>query len=309
MPTSGEQIMMRRLAGTDGGEMALGVADGEPEPGWTAERTVRAAPVDRPARLHTRVVRSARVTVHAVGGLLTTVLVFPWITAPQRQALIQRWCRQLLRMLGVDARVHWRHEGGLSGNVLIVANHISWLDIFVLNALQPARFIAKAELKRLPVVGRLIANAGTLFIERDRRRDTQTVNRQTVEALARGDLVAVFPEGTTSDGTGLLKFHSSLLQSIVDAEGHMQPVAIRYRTPGDRHCAAPAYVGDLGLLDSFWRVTGERRITAELHVMPPVPARARHRRDLSRAAEEAIRTALESPLSVPALDRRGDRRA
>ena len=212
-------------------------------------------------------------------------------------------------MLGVEAQVHWRHEGGLPGNVLIVANHISWLDIFVLNALQPARFIAKADLRHLPLVGRLVENAGTLFIERERRRDTHTVNRQTVEALARGDLVAVFPEGTTSDGTGLLKFHSSLLQSIVDAEGHMQPVAIRYRTPGDRHCAAPAYVGELSLLDSFWRVTGERTIRAELHVMPPVPARARHRRDLSRAAEDAIRTALESPLSVPALDRRGDRRA
>ena len=152
-----------------------------------------------------RLVRSARVTVHVVGGLATTVLVFPWVGPPTKQALIRRWSRQLLRMLRVEARVHWRHDGGLPGNVLIVANHISWLDIFVLNALQPARFIAKADLKRWPVVGRLIANVGTLFIERERRRDTHTVNRHTVEALARGDLVAVFPEGTTSDGTGLLE--------------------------------------------------------------------------------------------------------
>jgi len=306
MPTSGDRIMEQQLAGANGPELALGIGGGEPGPGWTTERP---APAERRAHWSTRVVRSARVTVHVVGGLVMTVLVFPWVAQPQRQALIQRWCRQLLQMLGVEAHVHWRHEGGLPGNVLIVANHISWLDIFVLNALQPARFIAKADLRRLPLVGRLVENAGTLFIERERRRDTHTVNRQTVEALARGDLVAVFPEGTTSDGTGLLKFHSSLLQSIVDAEGHMQPVAIRYRTPGDRHCAAPAYVGELSLLDSFWRVTGERTIRAELHVMPPVPARARHRRDLSRAAEEAIRTALESPLSAPALDRRGDRRA
>ena len=161
-------------------------------------------------------------------------------------------------MSKVEARVHWRHDGDMPGNVLIVANHISWLDIFVLNSLQPARFIAKADLRRLPVAGRLIANVGTLFIERERRRDTHTVNRHTVEALARGDVVAVFPEGTTSDGTGLLKFHSSLLQSAVDAKGHVQPIAIRYRTPGDEHCAAPAYVGELSLFGSFWRVTGER---------------------------------------------------
>ena len=89
----------------------------------------------------------------------------------------------------------------------------------------------------------------------------------------------------------------------------MQPVAIRYRTPSDEHCDAPAYVGELSLVASFWRVTGEQELVAELHLMPPLPAQARHRRDLSRAAEDAIRTALESPASVPAPDRRGDRRA
>ena len=307
MPTSGDHALGHGLTGVDGAGIHTRREPGDREPGRVGDRTARS--LSRPTPLPMRLLRSARVTLHVVGGLATTVLVFPWTRPAQRQALVRRWCRQLLRMLRVEPCVHWRHDGGLPGNVLIVANHISWLDIFVLNALQPARFIAKADLRRLPVVGRLVANAGTLFIERERRRDTQNVNRHTVEALARGDLVAVFPEGTTSDGTGLLKFHSSLLQSIVDAEGHMQPVAIRYRTPADAHCAAPAYVGDLSLLDSFWRVTGERRIRAELHVMPPVPARSRHRRDLSRAAEDAIRTALESPLSAPGLDRRGDRRA
>ena len=263
----------------------------------------------RPTPLPVRLVRSARVTAHVVGGLATTMFVFPWIGPPRKQALIRRWSRQLLGMLAIETRVHWRHDAGLSGNLLIVANHISWLDIFVLNALQPARFIAKADLRRMPVVGRLIANVGTLFIERERRRDTHTVNRHTVEVLARGDLVAVFPEGTTSDGRSLLKFHSSLLQSIVDAEGHVQPIAIRYRTPDNAHCEAPAYVGELSLMGSFWRVTGERALVAELHLMPPLSAQASHRRELSRAAAEAIRTVLESPGDVPALDTPGGPRA
>jgi 1-acyl-sn-glycerol-3-phosphate acyltransferase len=309
MPTSGDRAIEHGLTGADGVVIPARMEPGDREPERAGERTVQPPPLPRPTPLPMRLVRSARVTVHIFGGLATTVLVFPWIRPPQRQTLIRRWSQQLLRMLGVEAHVHWRHDGGLPGNVLIVANHVSWLDIFVLNALQPARFIAKADLKRWPIVGRLIANAGTLFIERERRRDTHAVNRHTVEALTRGDLVAVFPEGTTSDGTGLLKFHSSLLQSIVDAEGLMQPVAIRYRTPADGHCAAPAYVGELSLLGSFWRVTGERGINAELHLMTPVPAQARHRRDLSRAAEEAIRTVLESPVSVPAPGRRADRRA
>ncbi len=240
---------------------------------------------------------------------MTTVFVFPWIDPPRKQALIRRWSRQFLAMLGIETRVHWRHDDGLPGNRLIVANHVSWLDIFVLNSLQPARFIAKADLRRMPIVGRLIADVGTLFIERERRRDTHTVNRHTVEALARGDLVAVFPEGTTSDGRGLLKFHSSLLQSIVDAEGHVQPIAIRYRTPRDEYTDAPAYVGELSLMGSFWRVTGERALVAELHLMPPLPAQASHRRDLSSAAAEAIRTVLESRDDDRAPDIRAGLRA
>jgi 1-acyl-sn-glycerol-3-phosphate acyltransferase len=306
MSISGDTAILQELTEA---ESDLGTGSSADGPMRSIGRT--AAP--RRERTYTplpvRLVRSARASLHIVGGLATTVLVFPWIGPSGRQVLIRRWCVQFLRMLRVEARVRWRHDGGLPGNVLIVANHISWLDIFVLLSLQPARFIAKADLRRLPVVGRLIANVGTLFIERERRRDTHTVNRHTVEALARGDVVAVFPEGTTSDGLGLLKFHSSLLQSAVDAKGHVQPIAIRYRTPDDEHCMAPAYVGDLSLFGSFWQVTGEREIRAELHVMPPFPAGDAHRRELSRAAEEAIRTALASPAPDLEPDRRGDRRA
>jgi 1-acyl-sn-glycerol-3-phosphate acyltransferase len=253
-----------------------------------------------------RVARFARVSAHVAGGLATTVFVFPWIASHRKQAIIQLWCRRLLGMLGVETSVQWRHDGGFPPNVLIVANHISWLDIFVLNALKPARFVAKAEVRRWPVLGRLSANVGTLFIERERRRGTHIVNAHTVEALARGDLVAVFPEGTTSDGRGLLKFHSSLLQPIVDAKGHVQPIAIRYRTPTDEHSDVPALVGSLSLVGSCWQVTGERKLIAEVHLMRSLPASAGHRRELSRAAEAAIRSALESPGVAPALETRGD---
>ena len=91
--------------------------------------------------------------------------------------------------------------------MLIVANHVSWLDIFVLNTLQPARFIAKSELKRWPLVGRFATNAGTLFIDRARRHDTHKVNRHAAEVLAHGDVIAIFPEGTTTDGRDVLPFH------------------------------------------------------------------------------------------------------
>ena len=122
-------------------------------------------------------------------------------------------------------------------------------------------------------------------------------------------MVAVFPEGTTSDGTGLLKFHSSLLQSAVDAKGHVQPIAIRYRTPGDEHCTAPAYVGEVSLFGSLWRVTGERGFVAELHVMPPFPAGTAHRRELSAPPRKLSERFWRDAERVPGPGRRGDRRA
>jgi 1-acyl-sn-glycerol-3-phosphate acyltransferase len=263
----------------------------------------------RPAPLPTRVIRSLRVAAHVAEGLATAVLVFPVVKSRRRNALTRNWSRRLLRMLNVDARLHGHALDGVEGNLLIVANHISWLDIFVLLAARPARFVAKAELRRWPVVGPLITGAGTLYVERTRRHDTHKVNRRAAEALARGDVLAIFPEGTTTDGRSLLPFHGSLLQPIVDAQGHVVPVAIRYRTPAGEHTDAAAYVGDTSILESFWRLTAQRAVVVDVHVAAPLPAHGRHRRELSRAAEAIIRTALASPETSPAPGTPGDPRA
>jgi len=178
------------------------------------------------------------------------------------------------------------------GNLLIVANHISWLDIFVLNALVPVRFIAKVELARWPVAGRMVRDVGTLFIERERRRDTLRVNRQAAQVLEQGDIIAIFAEGTTTYGDELLPFKSSLLQPIVDARGQVQPVALRYRAHDDAPSALPAYVGDDPFIASFWRVCGAHRLRVEVHVLDRLHAEGRHRRELAREAEAAVRAAL-----------------
>ena len=263
----------------------------------------------RPNSLPMRVARSARLSVHVVEGVATTLVVFPWIGMPRRRELIRRWSVRMLRMLRVETRIYGVPEGGLPGNLLIVANHISWLDIFVLNTLQPARFIAKAELRRWPVVGWLSHSVGTLFVERARRRHARSINLQAAEALSRGDVIAIFPEGTTTDGTTMLPFKGSLLQPIVDAEGHVQPIAIRYRDSTGAQSVAPAYVGDMSFMASFWRYTTEPSIVAELHLAAVLPARARHRRELARAAEDVIRTVLAATANGSAPDRSAGPRA
>jgi 1-acyl-sn-glycerol-3-phosphate acyltransferase len=253
--------------------------------------------------LPVRSLRAARTFAHVLRGLATTTFVFPFVSAARRRALTQQWSVRLLRVLCVECRV----VGPLAlrdGNLLLVANHVSWLDIFVLNALHPVRFVAKSDIARWPLAGRLVRGAGTLFIERARRRDTHRVNRIVADALAGGDVVAVFPEGTTSHGEGVLPFKSSLLQPIVDAAGHVQPLALRYRGIDGVHTTAPSYVGEDPFMASFWRVCGEARLVVDVVPLDPIDAAGQHRRTLARDAEAAIRRVLsrdvEAAVSPPA---------
>ncbi len=248
-----------------------------------------------------RLYRYVRTCVHVGAGVATTLLVFPLVSPTRKRALVKRWSQRLLRILAVEARVHG-DIGARGGNVLVVANHISWLDIFVLNSVHPVRFVAKAELARWPIVGAMISGAGTLFIERTKRRDMHRVNNHVAQVLASGDVVAIFPEGTTTDGIDMLPFKSSLLQPIVEAEGHVQPVAIRYRAPDGTLSVAPAYVGATSFAESFWHVCGARALTVELIATSALPARKGHRRHLARDAESAIRTALAAPDAATALE-------
>ena len=127
----------------------------------------------------------------------------------------------------------------------------------------------------------MIAGCGTLFLNRASRRDAHRINDQAREVLAAGDTITIFPEGTTTDGTTLLPFHGSLLQPVVDAQGHVQSIAIRYCHADGTYSDAPAYVGDTTFMASFWRVLGVRNLVVELTLPPPLPASGRHRRELS----------------------------
>ena len=241
--------------------------------------------------------RIARVTLHFVVGLATVLFVFPKLDAHARRVRIRRWSRRLLHLMRVDIRI----AGALAHpNVMVVANHVSWLDIFALHAVGPVRFIAKSEIARWPLIGRLVRGVGTLFVERARRRDTHRVNREVAVALADGDIVAVFPEGTVTNGSKVLPFKASLLQPIVDAHGTVQPVAIRYRTPAGERSFLPAY-DDVSFLQSFWRICGARALVVDMVAMAPIATAGRHRRDAAAVAEAAIREAVAPPArgSVP----------
>ena len=244
-------------------------------------------------------------------GVATTLFVFPLVSSARKRELVKRWSLRLLRILVVEARLHG-DIGARGGNVLVVANHISWLDIFVLNSVHPVRFVAKSELARWPIIGAMIRGAGTLFIERTKRGTRVASTTMSQEYLPVGMWWRFFRRARPRMDSTCLPFKSSLLQPIVEAEGHVQPVAIRYRAPDGTRSVAPAYVGETTFAASFWHVCGVRALTVELIATEALPAREGHRRQLASVAESLIRTALAAPdgATGPAspVDRRGGHR-
>ncbi len=178
---------------------------------------------------------------------------------------------------------------------MLAANHVSWLDVYSLISVCPARFVAKSEIRNWPLLGWLSQNAGTLFIERTKRSDTARINQDISNALTIGDRVAVFPEGTTSDGTALRHFHASLLQPAVAAETLLYPVAIRYHDMAGHISNAAAYV-NVSLLESLQQILRQSWIEVELIFADPVNSNGKNRRELARFAEQAIASALSLPV-------------
>jgi 1-acyl-sn-glycerol-3-phosphate acyltransferase len=240
--------------------------------------------------LVTRGLRLAGMLLHLSRGLLTAALLFPFYARARRQAAIRIWSATLLRILGV--RLHAHDAPVRARPLMLVANHVSWLDIFVLNAVLPVRFVAKSEIRGWPAVGWLSLKTGTLFIERGRRRDTARVNLLMAEAMLDGDVVAVFPEGTTTDGSQVLRFHSALLQPALIAGAGVQPVALRFARSDGSLCVEAAYDGDKSLWFTLLQILRQPMIDAHLHFLPLLANDAPHRRALADAAQAAIANRL-----------------
>lgn len=234
--------------------------------------------------------RLLRALLHVAQAVPRCAFLFPFLAPPARLLQVQRWCAGMLCCLGVA--VHASGGAVRPGPVLVAANHISWLDILAIISVHPVRFVSKADVKRWPVLGWLVGCGGTLFIEREKKRDAMRVVHQLAEALKAGGALAIFPEGTTSDGHGLLPFHANLLQAAIAAQAPVQPVALRYSDARSPVSAAAAYVGDTTLLRSLWNVASAPRLRVSVHVLPPQDARGAERRVLTQRVRLQIEQAL-----------------
>lgn len=265
------------------------------EPAMDSVRRAARAPAWRRYNPHmlSTLWKFLRMANHLLVGALTILLVFPRLDRQARGQHVTRWAAGFLKAMDIRLEVVGvpPHE---RGGVLLAANHVSWLDIHLLHSLLPARFISKAEVRNWPLFGWLAEAAGTVFLVREKKSDAMRVNQLMAEHLRDGDCLALFPEGTTSDGLDLLPFYPSLFQPAVEAAAEIWPVRIRYLSADGGHCPDAAYFAGMSLGESVLKVLRCRGLRAEVNFLSPVPSQGLSRRDLARATEDAIRATFSA---------------
>jgi len=224
----------------------------------------------------------------AIVGLLFPVLrCLPLLPARRLEGAIQvAWYSALLSILGVKVRVTGRP---CSDAALWVSNHVSWLDIVLLGTCRPLTFVAKSEVGTWPLVGFLAKGTGTLLVRRGDLASSGLVADRMTWLLRQGRAVALFPEGTSSTGAAVMRFHARLFGPAVRVGARVQPVAIRYHGAGCEHVP---FVGDDDFLPHLWRLLGERRIAVELSFCPPVTASGKARDELAAQTRSHVVSAL-----------------
>jgi 1-acyl-sn-glycerol-3-phosphate acyltransferase len=210
---------------------------------------------------------------------------------PAVPRLTRWWHGTVCRALGISVR---RVGGRPESPALLLANHVSWLDVVVVGSLAPTAFVSKAEVARWPLVGFLATCGATLFIPRGGHQ-AQAIAQGIRERLAAGGSILIFPEGTTTDGSRLRPFFPRLLAGAVEAGARVQPVALSYPHPGGVHPTAP-FVGDETFPRHLWRVLADPGIVAEVRFCAPLTADAAGRKGLARRCREAVAAALALPL-------------
>jgi 1-acyl-sn-glycerol-3-phosphate acyltransferase len=235
--------------------------------------------------------RAVRVVCHILYGMLLAC-IFPFLGRNTQRLIMKHWSRSLMGMMNVKfAADGCCNPAELRGRIL-VANHISWLDVIALNAIVPSCFVAKSEIRNWPLLGWMCQQAGTLFIKREMRRDTLRINGKISSMLSRNECVALFPEGTSTEGETPGHFHSSLLQGAIDINSAICPVAIRYHDGKGKSNKDAAYVGEMTFIHSLWKILCSQSLYVNLSYLPPITSVGKNRRLLASEAQSSVYASL-----------------
>ena len=243
----------------------------------------------RPTPYPIRIFRCLRLALHLAWIALGTVLVGRLLGDRRRLALRQKWSHQILTILAIKFEAL---PTDAPPGSLIVANHISWLDIFAINALRPASFIAKTEIRQWPFIGWLATRHDTVFLRRGSRGHARMVNAEIDALLNEGRDAAIFPEGTTTDGTTLLGFHAALLQPAIETGRPILPLTLSYHDADGNISLAPSYAGETTMKQCFAAILACRRLTVRVTSSATIHTAGMNRREVSQLAHAAIAAVL-----------------
>ncbi|CAB3760096.1 lysophospholipid acyltransferase family protein [Paraburkholderia humisilvae] len=235
--------------------------------------------------------RKIRLVAHLAYGMWVVATRFSRVTAQQRSELNRAWSLRFLQLAGMRLVVH--NDGArLDEGALVVSNHVSWIDIYVINAWRPTRFVSKAEVRKWPVIGWFAEQLDTVFLQREKRSDAKRIVHELADHLIAGDVICVFPEGTTTDGRELLPFHANLFQAAVSAARPVQPLCLYYEDARGNQSTAPSYIGEMSLGESLDTLLRGTPLTAHVVVCDPLAPGA-ERRVLAAQAQAAVEGALD----------------
>ncbi len=236
-------------------------------------------------------VKLLRLMLEFCRATLVLWLLFPRLERDGKLRQIQRWARKVLLILEVQVQCDGPPPATHAG--LMVANHLSWLDILVLQSQLPGVFVAKAEVRRWPLVGWMAQSCATIFVERSSRQSARGMIESALAALQQGYSVIAFPEGTSSDGSDLAHFHANIFESAIKARSHVQPVTLRYLDaatglPTD----AALFIGDMTLVASLRKVMASSSIKTRVHLGECIPSMGHSRKSLANQSHQIIRAQL-----------------
>jgi 1-acyl-sn-glycerol-3-phosphate acyltransferase len=203
---------------------------------------------------------------------LALCIVFYWLkriygplTLGQRAVWLQQAARMILKAVGIGSQV----EGEPPGCGLVVSNHLSYLDIVIISAAMPCFFVAKMEIGGWPFFGKAARTGGTIFLDRSSLASAMTVAEQMTERLRLPVPVLLFPEGTSTDGAQVLRFHSRLIDPATSAGAPITAAALRYEIEGGVEERELCWYGDESFTTHLWKVLGVAGFSAQLHFFEP----------------------------------------
>lgn len=234
-----------------------------------------------------------RLIAHLLYGFVVALVFWPLLSQSLKEKIEKRWARQLVGILNVQVKVVYElpeSNYAIHKPCLLYSTHVSWLDIFAFNSIQPVTFIAKSEISKWPIGGLLAKRSGTLFIERGKRHAVRDVIHAAVKVLGTGRCVAVFPEGTTGAGDTPLHFHSNFVQPAIQASVPLLPVSLQYFTPDGNFSSLPAFIGEQTLLENIQVLLNSKTgFVVQLYIHAPIQTEGRTRHELSDEAHARIR--------------------